>query len=360
MRIKYYLNFVDESRHSMNMYGEQLISHQSKMNKDIEVGFYKPTIDNFSKIILSKKWKMRYLRYYSYSRQVKILSQHEIAHICDHQYAHLYPHLNSKLKFITVHDLVPLVFQKKLNKDPKLLKYSLKHLKFFTKVFTISNNTKKDILKFTDCPESKIKVIYRSVENEFNTNPIDKKTIAQKYNIPTDKKKILISGNIFYKNNDISYAVFEKLYKINKDIVLVHIGSESFRNSNLEKFGKNLIQIPYLKRSEISDIYKIIDILLYPSIYEGFGMPLLEALSSGKPIVCSNNSSIPEVVGDAALTTEFDNVDQFVNNINNLLNNKELYKKMSLKSLNRAEFFNIDKFHKNLINIYKEELSKGY
>ena len=91
-----------------------------------------------------------------------------------------------------------------------------------------------------------------------------------------------------------------------------------------------------------------------------FWYSLLEAPSSGKLIVRSNNSSIPEVVGDAALTTEFDNVDQFVNNINNLLNNKELYKKMSLKSLNRAEFFNIDKFHKNLINIYKEELSKGF
>ncbi len=357
MQIKYYLNFIEDHRHSMNMYGEQLISHQSKKNKDMTIGFFQPTIDNISKIILSSKWKMRYLRYFSYTQQVKNLSQHDIAHICDHQYAHLYPHLKSKLKFITVHDLVPLVFQKKLNKDPKLLKYSLKYLKFFTKVFTISKNTKKDILKFTDCPESKIKVIYRSVENEFNTNIIDKKIIAQKYKIPLNKKKILISGNIFYKNNEVSYKVFEKLYKIDKDIVLIHIGSGDTINSNLDKFGKNLIQIPYLKRSDIANIYKIIDVLLYPSIYEGFGMPLLEALSSGKPIVCSNNSSIPEVVADAALTTEYYNIDQLANNILKLFNNKDFYKKMSLKSLNRAKFFNIDKFHDNLINIYKEELN---
>ena len=69
---------------------------------------------------------MRYARYVSYPKQIKITSTH-IAHICDHQYAHLYPYINSNLKFITVHDLVPLVFEKKLKHNPKLFKFSLKN-----------------------------------------------------------------------------------------------------------------------------------------------------------------------------------------------------------------------------------------
>ena len=111
MKIKYYLNFSEEKRQSMNMYGEELISYQKKF-KDLMISNYKPYLDNFSKVLFSKKWKMRYSRYVSYPKQIKKLPHHDIAHICDHQYAHLHPYINSSLKFITVHDLVPLVFEK--------------------------------------------------------------------------------------------------------------------------------------------------------------------------------------------------------------------------------------------------------
>ena len=98
--------------------------------------------------------------------------------------------------------------------------------------------------------------------------------------------------------------------------------------------------------------------MLYPSIYEGFGLPILESMSCGTPVVCSNNSSIPEVVGKAALTNNHSNVDVFVEDILKLLNNEEFYLLKRQEGLERAKIFDISKFHNKLIDIYKTELNK--
>ena len=358
MKIKYYKNFEEDRRPSMDQYANRLITHQSKKYKSHQIDFFKPKLNFFSKLILSKAWQMRYARYISYPNQIKKLPIHDIAHICDHQYGHIYPYLNSKLKFITVHDLVPLVFQKKLNKNPILGKFSLSKLKLFTKVFAISENTKNDIIKFTDCPEDKIEVIMETAEDFFDNNPIDKNDVCKKYNIPINKKKILISGNIFYKNIDIAYKVLEKLYQIDKDIIFIHIGSGN-KNINIsENIKNNVVRLPFIDKKEIPNIYKISDILFFPSIYEGFGMPLLEAMSCGTPVICSDNSSLPEVVGDVALMSNCNDVDKFTKNILEILNNNELYLSMVNKSQIRAKIFNPDKFHNNIIRIYQEELDK--
>jgi len=358
MEIKYYLDFVEDHRASMNKYAQQLINYQSENFKDLNINFYQPKLSYFSKFIFLNNFKLRYSRYISYPHQVKKLQGHDIAHICDHAYAHLFPYLNSKLKFITVHDLVPLVFQKKLNKNPRLFKLTMSNLKHFTKVFTVSENTKKDILKYTDCPEDKIKVIMESVESFFNTDPIDKEILSRKYNIPINKKKILISGNVFYKNHNISYKVLEKLMELNKEIIFIHIGSGREKINISKKIKNNIIRLPFIDTMELPSIYKLADILLFPSIYEGFGLPPLEAMSCGTPVVCSNNPATKEVVGDAALISSHDDINSFTKNILNLLSNNNLSQKITQKGLLRAKLFNINEFHKNLIQIYRDEFNK--
>jgi alpha-1,3-rhamnosyl/mannosyltransferase len=101
----------------------------------------------------------------------------------------------------------------------------------------------------------------------------------------------------------------------------------------------------------------VIDILLFPSLYEGVGLPCLEAMLSGVPIVCSNNSSIPEIVGDAALMCDAKNVDGFVNNIIQLLNNKNLYNQKKQQGIERAKMFSDnEKYTKDLLTIYQDLL----
>ena len=90
---------------------------------------------------------------------------------------------------------------------------------------------------------------------------------------------------------------------------------------------------------------------------EGFGRPLLEAMQCGTPIVCSNNSSIPEVVGDAALKSDCYDVDSFVKNIVNLLTDEKFYLLKRNEGLERAKIFNLKNFHDKLINIYSTEIN---
>ena len=354
MKVTYYLNFAEDNRLSMNEYAQRIINHQKKKNEFI-IEKFKPKLDSISERIYSPKWKMRYARYISYKKQVTNINYHEVSHICDHQYAHLYKNLNSKVKFITVHDLIPLVFNKTRG-NPLLLKFSLKQLKHFTKVFTVSNNTKKDIIKFTDCPENKIEVISESIEEYFKKYDLNKKNICKKYKIKFNKKKILISGNIFYKNIVTAYKVLENLIEIDKDIIFIHIGNS---NSNMivpNKIKKNVFNLPFIEREKLPSIYNIVDILFFPSIYEGFGLPLLEAMRCGAPIVCSNNSSIPEVVGEAALMSDCYDVFKFTKNITEILNNKVLRNKMSDKSLTRSKIFDQSKILKKINNIYIKEV----
>lgn len=355
MKIKYYQNFELDRRPSMHQYADQLLSYQSANFKSHEISSFKPVEDNISKFIFLQKWKLRYLRYISYSEQVKKLPNHDISHVCEQQYAQIVHSLNSKVKFITVNDLVPIVFQDKIKKKPFLSIHSLKYLKYYNKVFAISNNTKKDILKYTDCPEEKIVVIKRSVENFFNESPIDQENICKKFNLPLNKKKILIAGNVFYKNIKTSLKVLKKLNQERNDIIFIQIGSNNEITG--EKIDNiNLYKIPFINRDELPSIYKICDLLFYPSIYEGFGMPLLEAMSCGLPIVCSNNSSIPEVVGNAGLMSEYDNVNKLKENINSIINDEKLSNQLKKKSLARSKRFNIDEFHNNLMRHYESEL----
>ena len=358
MEIKYYLDFAEDNRASMDKYAQQLINYQRENFKDLKINFYRPKLSYFSKFIFLNNFKLRYSRYISYPNQVKKLKYHDIAHICDQAYAHLFPYLNTKLKFITVHDLIPLVYQKKLNKNPLLFKLSMSNLKHFTKVFTVSENTKKDILKYTDCPEDKIKVIRETVEPFFNTDPIDKEIISKKYNIPFNKKKILISGTIFYKNHNVSYKVLEKLMELNQEIIFIHIGSGREKINISKKIENNIIRLPFIDTMELPNIYKLADILFFPSIYEGFGLPALEAMSCGTPIVCSNNPATKEVVGDAALISSHDDINSFTENILKLISNNDLFREMRQKGLLRAKLFNINEFHKNLIQIYRDEFNK--
>ena len=173
IKIKYYLNFLEDKRNSMDQYAERLFSFYNQ-NKDFETKYFRPDLKFLSKIIFLEKWKMRHARYISYPNQVKKIVSHDIAHICDHQYAHLVNFINSKVKIITVHDIIPIIFEKKLKKNPLLLKYSLNKLKMFDKILTVSESTKKDLLKYTDCPDEKIEVVMESIENYFDTKSIDK------------------------------------------------------------------------------------------------------------------------------------------------------------------------------------------
>ena len=355
MKITYYLNFKKENRVSMEEYAQQLMSYQLKNYKEMEINSFRPKLTSFTKFILNEKFKMRYARYLSYPSQVKKLYKQDIAHICDQQYGHLCSSLNSKVKIITVNDLVPIVLQKQITHNPYLLKYSLSKLKYYDRIVAISETTKKDILKYTDCPEEKITVLLRVVDPFFDDKPVNESKICNLYSLPKDKIKILIEGNIFYKNNETSFRVLRELLQINKDIIFVKIGGQS----DMTKFNDikdKVYHLPFIDKENLSDIYKICKIFLVPTIYTGGSLPIIESIKCGTPVVCSNTPAILEVVKKTALTCDYFEVKTFTKNILSLLNDEDLYQRKKKESLERAKYFNLSKYQDTLREIYRTEI----
>jgi glycosyltransferase involved in cell wall biosynthesis len=356
MKINIFLNFIEDHRISMNTVGQLTADYLKKYSNNCTVNTFLPTTGLLERFIPLDIWKMRVARYFTYPRIINNTEPSDIAHIIDHQYAHLVHKINSKVKIVTVHDLVPLIFTKLFKKNPYLIKHSLSHLKYFDKVIAVSHNTKADILKHTDCPKDKIEVLHFPVEDFFNTSIINTKQICEKFKIPVNKKKIIVVGESFYKNLDTSLKVFKNLIDRNMDILLIKLGN--FEQIKIEdRYKDKIFQITNLTRQEVSEIYKITDILLFPSIYEGYGLPTLEAMKSGVPVVCSNSSSLPEIVGDAALISNYADVSFFTDSIYKLLTNQQLYNQKKLEGIRRAEIFNIQKYTEKLLKLYKIALN---
>ena len=224
------------------------------------------------------------------------------------------PHYNIPIFYrgkmiVTIHDLTHLIY-------PEFLpnKFAYLYAKFMLwlatkkayKILTVSENTKKDILKFFKVNPDKIEVIYNAVGEEFvEKNNEELEYLYDKFKIPKNKKIILYVGNLKpHKNLERLLEAYSKID--NKEDTCIVLVGKAFANYNaLEdrekqlQIEKNVIHTGIVTQEELVDLYNLADVFVFPSLYEGFGLPVIEALSCGTPVICSNTSSLPEVGGDA-------------------------------------------------------------
>lgn len=236
-------------------------------------------------------------------------------------------------KVTTYHDLVPLLYPGW--SDPKIVEVQKRRLKIVEKeidmVIAVSNSTKEDLMKVSTIPSEKITVIYEGVDTIFvrgKDNEI--KAFKQKYNL-ADKFILAISG------------VGER-----RNLARV---KEAAKGYNLVVAGETL---PWLDYKELPLLYSAASILVYPSFYEGFGLPILEAMSCGTPVITSNVSSMPEVGGDAALYVDPNNTEEIKNKIDLLIKDTQLQKELVKKGLIQAAKFSWEKCAKETARVYQE------
>ncbi|MCL2259819.1 MAG: glycosyltransferase family 4 protein [Fibromonadales bacterium] len=219
------------------------------------------------------------------------------------------PHLNIPIFYkgklvVTIHDLTHLRYPQFL--PSKFHYYYFKFMlgmatKKASKIITVSHNTKKDIIDFFNTEPDKIKVIHSGVGKEFVIKPKDEVSyLYKKYNILPEKKIILYVGNLLPHKNVNSLLKASHLIK--KDHVLVLVG-KSFKERTAKVETDNYQSLLYVgeaSRDELVDLYNLADLFVLPSLYEGFGFPVLESFACGTPVACSNTSSLPEVGGNFA------------------------------------------------------------
>ena len=312
--------------------------------------------------------KMRILRYLSYPGQMKQLGK-GVFHIIEHGYAHLLKESNLKDKgIVTVHDLIPMLKWKgmiggmKPSRKPRFSLYSLSFLENAKKIIAISENTKKDLVNLLGLNPNKIDVIHYGVGSEFKPNTeTSKKELRQCLGLPHHTKLILITGQEEYKNHQAclqAMQIIEKKY--DRPVQMVRLG----RNNNhwqeikeCHNLENKIINIETLALSQVAKLYNSVDMLLFPSHYEGFGRPPIEAMACGLPVVCSNAASLPEVVGDAALVSQPDDYKKISANVLSILNNDDLRKDLIERGFKNVSRFSWTKNIEKTVNIYNKVLS---
>lgn len=283
------------------------------------------------------------------------------------------PHINfssiskSTKKIMTIHDLsflrYPDFFNARKNFWHKAINIS-KNIKNFDKIIAVSENTKNDIVELLGVDEQKIEVVYPGIscdllsENDFSSD-----FLSKNYNI--DRSYILYLGTIEPRKNIVNLI---KAYNLLRDsgfeILLVLVGSWGWKTKDIRmewessKYKNDIRFIGYIPENEKKPFYSGASLFVYPSFYEGFGFPPLEAMYFSIPVIAGNTSSLPEVLNDSALLINPDDFKDLFEAMRAVLSDNRLKENLMEKAKKRLDFFSWNKTAENYLRIFKEVYDK--
>lgn len=280
-----------------------------------------------------------------------------------------FPHFNVPFfvpcKFIvTIHDLILTKFKTVRATTLHPFIYELKNLAYRTiikralnkskKILTVSEFTKNDIIEQFKIKPDKIEVIYEGVANlakgrdSLFVAKLDNNEVLRDYDI--NYPFLLYVGNAYpHKNLDFLITSFKKVYEKNNNLRLVLVGKEDYFYKNIkqlveEEFSniqdKPVIFSGYVPDDKLEIFYKKALVYVFPSLYEGFGLPPLEAMAKGCPVLSSNVSSMPEILADAALYFNPRDEQDFLNKLDLILKDRDLREKLVKVGEIRCQKFN--------------------
>ncbi|HMR83047.1 MAG TPA: glycosyltransferase family 1 protein [Niabella sp.] len=228
-------------------------------------------------------------------------------------------------------------------------------------IITVSHFEKEVICEKLKLPEEKVKVVYNAVNKKFN-NQYERSLvegIRKKYNLP--HSFILFLGNTAPKKNtgNVIDAYAKYCGSISDPLPLVILDYdrqliiERLKANKQEELFKNFILPGFISSDEMPLLYNAATLFLYPSLRESFGLPILEAMGCGTPVITSSTSSMPEVAADAALFVDPYNVNDITKKIEDLISNPELQSELIKKGLQRSADFTWNKAARELMDIYE-------
>jgi len=276
----------------------------------------------------------------------------------------------NKPNVYTIHDLVPIWLPHTTLDDKEFYINSISKIcQKSSKIVAISKNTKKDLCNIFDLSKNKIFVSWQStnlVNSQFYSITMQEK-ILESYHLNKQNYFIFV-GNIEPKKN--VRRLIQAYLVSNVEQPLVIIGSQAWKSeqelaqlkelqeiqeSVPNKSARSLNQVwflDYLSQQDMMTLLVNARALTFPSLYEGFGLPVLEAMELGVPVLTSNTSSLPEVGGDAVIYVDPYNIEDISSGIVQLATNDELCQQLSNKGLARAKNFTVDIYKQRMLELY--------
>jgi glycosyltransferase involved in cell wall biosynthesis len=270
---------------------------------------------------------------------------------------------------VTIHDCIHLRFPQYL---PNKLAYAYARGALWAathranRVLTVSEASKRDILKYFHIPKDKVDVIYNAIDERFGETPDHDEVARVRERYQLNDPFVLYAGNIKpHKNIE---RVIESFHLLRRgpgmeQVKLLIIGDEISKYATLRravhkyKLHKHVRFFGFVADRTLAILYRLAAVFVFPSLYEGFGLPPLEAMASGTPVITSNVSSLPEVVGDAALLVDPLDAAAIAEAMRRVLTDPALQEDLRQRGLNRAGEFSWDRSVRRVREIYAEVLA---
>lgn len=308
-----------------------------------------------------EKWFSRNIKirssYYSIAEQIEIPIKglfNEFGTIWTPHYN--FPVLYNGPKIVTVHDVAHLSLRD-LFKSPSKQAYSKFMFRMLKdradKVICVSNFTKQELIKYTSIDENKIEVVHNGLAEDWQQ--------VIKEQDPHGHPFLLYVGNVKpHKNLKTLIQAFLKIKdKITHDLVLVG-QKEGFLTKDkdvdklVEQAPERIKFTGFISDDDLKQYYSFADLFAFPSLYEGFGYPPLEAMACGTPVLASNKASIPEVCGDAAIYFDPLNTEELSENLITVINNEGLKTDLINKGKQQSKKFTVEDCAQKTANVLKE------
>ena len=303
---------------------------------------------------------------YSLSEQISLpTSLWTVGATLFHTPHYVLPLLTPCRSIVTIHDCIHLKFPQYL---PNRIAYAYAWTNLWTatqrarRVITVSEFSKKDIVRYFDIPEEKITVIPNAIDERFKITPTESEMarLRDRYQLP--KRFVMYAGNIKpHKNIERLIDAFAIIHKRGlDDIGLLISGSEISKYSELRRavhrYGlhKHVRFLGYQTEASLAVLYRLASVFVIPSLYEGFGLSPLEALASETPVVASNVSSLPEVLGDAAILVNPYEASAIADGIVTALEDSSVINDLKQKGRIRVDRYSWNDSINQVKQIYKE------
>jgi len=355
---------------SIIQYADQLAEGLKSYRPEIEVSESRPPSP--SRLPLGRIGRgaaTHFVRYAWYPVQLRTIRA-DINHVTDHLHAHLIRRLQPQRTIITCHDLTTFVHPENITTTslfPSITEgiyaRSLHCLHEAACVVAVSENTRKDILRLSRCTPEQVRVVHHGISTVFNDNTSREQVLAFRRRYSPDAAQLLLHVGLTtpYKNVESVLRVLHALAGQKEHVRLIKVGQD-FTPAQLTMIqdlglGDRVTHLGKLETRDLVIAYQACDLLLFPSIYEGFGWPPLEAMACGTPVVASTAGAIPEIVGDAAVLEPPTDVKKLAEAVAGILKNEDLRKQLIAAGLQRAKRFTWQRSISELATIY-EDVSK--
>jgi glycosyltransferase involved in cell wall biosynthesis len=276
---------------------------------------------------------------------------------------------------ITVHDLLDYMYRARTTNGMRRMMHSYltrQVMHHAARIFAVSNFTKRDVGRYFDVKPAKIEVVYNALDESFmrgHSTPAEQEMVRGRYQV--NSPFLLYAGRISPHKNvariiEAFSALKGELAKEDAypDLKLIIIGDEVSKNPDIRRavirsgMQHEVRFLGYVSIDVLRIFFDMAKVFVFPSLYEGFGLPPLEAMAHGTPVVASNTSALPEVVGNAALMVNPENVFEISRALQRVLTDQCLRDRMKLAGIEQAQRFSWDASVLRMLEIYKQVVAE--